>query len=68
MNDAEYVRTTYGVPAKRGGRVTVDGRPGVITGFRHGKLRVRFVGLRYAIPAHPTWRVEYLDAPAAPTG
>lgn len=58
---AEYVRATYGVPAKRGGRVTVDGRPGVITSFKAGKIRVRFDGLRYSMPAHPTWRVHYLD-------
>jgi hypothetical protein len=61
--EAEYVRTTYGVPAKRGMRVTVDGRPGVITSFRQGKLRVRFDGMRFSIPAHPTWRVDYDTGP-----
>jgi hypothetical protein len=59
MNQAEYVRTTYGVPAKRGMRVTVDGVPGVITSFRDGKIRVRFDGRRHSVPAHPTWRADY---------
>lgn len=57
---AEYVRRTYGVPAKRGGRVIVDGHKGVITSFRDGALRVRFDGETRSVPAHPTWRVQYL--------
>jgi hypothetical protein len=56
---AEYVRRYYRVPAKRGMRVTVDGKPGTIIGFRHQYLRVRFDGDKHALNAHPTWRVEY---------
>lgn len=57
---AEYVRRWYKVPAKRGVRVVVDGKPGVITGFHNQYLRVRFDGNKYADPCHPTWRVTYL--------
>lgn len=57
---AEYVRRTYGVPAKRGGRVIVDGREGVITSFRGAVLMVRLDGEARPVPAHPTWRVQYM--------
>lgn len=56
-----YVRSQYGVPAKRGMRVTVDGRSGTITSADHA-LRVRFDGERHPVSAHPTWRVEYHSA------
>jgi len=58
---AEWIREYYGVPAYRGDRVSVDGQLGVITAFKDGKIRVRFDGLRYSLPVHPTWRVRYLD-------
>ena len=47
----KWVREYYGVPAKRGMRVRVDGRPGVITSATH-HIFVRLY-------CHPTWRVEY---------
>ena len=60
----EYVRKTYGVPAKRGGRVLYTGdhsgaRYGTITGASH-RIRVRFDGFKFSLPLHPTWMVEYL--------
>ncbi|TMR13794.1 hypothetical protein ETD86_29965 [Nonomuraea turkmeniaca] len=59
--NAEYVRIYYGVPAYRGDRVVVDGRPGRIVGFDAG-LRVRFDDQpRHVEPCHPTWRVVYVD-------
>lgn len=57
---ADYVRRYYGVPAKRGIRVVVDGRPGVVAGFSGQYLRVRFDDWRWPLLVHPTWRVEYL--------
>jgi hypothetical protein len=55
-----YVRDHYGVPAWPGRRVVVDGNPGVIVGGQDARLLVRFAdGQR--LPAHPTWRVEYVD-------
>lgn len=66
----EYVRKTYGVPAKRGGRVIAkDGMgrttTGTITGARSGYLRIRLDGWGYSQNYHPT-TVEYL--PATPEG
>ncbi|MEU4229454.1 hypothetical protein AB0F17_34600 [Nonomuraea sp. NPDC026600] len=59
---AEYVRLYYGVPAYRGDRVVVDGRPGRIVGFRDARLRVRFDEQpRLVAPCHPTWRAVYVD-------
>lgn len=65
----DYVRRIYGVPAKRGGRVTytgaVDGRPlrGTITSADH-RLRVRLDGDNHSSSFHPTWELTYDDAPA----
>jgi hypothetical protein len=62
-----YVRKAYGVPAKRGGRIsyTGDGRSelGTITGARGGHLRVRLDGIKHTMPFHPTWKIEYLGDP-----
>ncbi|MGN6245151.1 MAG: hypothetical protein ACTHQ3_15975 [Motilibacteraceae bacterium] len=55
---AEYVRQQYGVDFKRGDRITVDGRPGVIVSFPGQYLGVRFDGEAFTTVAHPTWRVE----------
>jgi len=54
-----YIRRSYAVPAKRGMRVAVDGRAGVIVGARYAYLRIRFDDDRSIGVAHPTWRVEY---------
>lgn len=47
------------MPAKRGMRVTVNGRPGVITSFPEQYIAVRFDGNTHAALCHPTWRVIY---------
>jgi hypothetical protein len=57
-----YVRDYYGVPAKRGMRVEIDGKGGVITGFDGAHLRVRLDGEKHSVNAHPTWRVTYEGA------
>lgn len=54
-----YIRSAYNVPAKRGMRVTIDGRSGVITGSCQAYLRVRFDGEKSSRFCHPTWRVVY---------
>lgn len=59
MSSGDYVRSHYKVPAHVDGRVTVDGRPGVITGFQAARLLVRFDGESESVPVHPTWRVTY---------
>lgn len=60
---ADYVRRTYGVNYKRGDRVTVDGRPGVVVSFPGQYLGVRFDGERHTSRAHPTWRVALAPEP-----
>lgn len=56
----EYIRKTYGVPAKRGGRIRYDGKIGVIASAPGAYLRVSFGGKIRTL--HPTWCVEYLEA------
>ncbi|MER6830850.1 hypothetical protein ABT352_32990 [Streptosporangium sp. NPDC000563] len=59
---ADYVRRYYQVPAYRGDRVIVDGKPGRIVGFRGAGLRVRVDEPPHLVLSyHPTWRVEYVD-------
>jgi hypothetical protein len=59
---AAYVRGYYKVPAKRGGRVIADGKPGVIVGFSGQYIRVRLDGEKVARSWHPVWRMEYAEA------
>lgn len=58
---AQYVRTYYRVPAKRGMRITFedDGRQGRIVSFPGARLGVRFDGERATKHLHPTWKVTY---------
>ena len=57
-----YIRRTYGVDARAGLRITMDGRPGVIVRTRKdpAHLRVRFDGHPHICNVHPTWKVEGL--------
>lgn len=59
MNQFDYVRETYGVPAKRGMRVTMNGKPGVITGASGQYVLVRFDGQKNSSRCHPTWEMNY---------
>ena len=55
-----YIREFYKVPAKRGGRVLVNGCwAGTIVGTDGQYLKVRLDGSRVARRYHPTWRVTY---------
>ena len=62
----DYVRSYYGVPARRGMRVTVDGREGVITSGAQHYIRVLLDGDNRPSYCHPTWRVTYHDDPRLP--
>lgn len=66
---AEYIRTYYQVPARRGTRVRYRGgqipQEGTIVGFRDAYLRVRLDGEREIRSYHPTWRIDYLGDPDA---
>lgn len=56
------IRKQRGVPAKRGMKVEVDGKPGVITRAKRGYLMVRFEGWNVSAPCHPRWRFTYIHA------
>lgn len=58
----QYIKDRYHVPAKRGMRVRVDGREGVIASASRGYINVRFNGAKRPQPCHPTWEVEYIGA------
>ena len=53
------IRESRKVPAKRGMRVTMDGKPGRITSGRGGYVMVLFDGERHPQPCHPWWRMTY---------
>lgn len=53
-SEFSYIRRYYGVPAKRGMRVTYQGKPGVITGTSGPHLRVRLDGEKNSLPYHPS--------------
>lgn len=55
----DYIRNYYGVPAKRGGRVTYQGNPGTITGHSGPHLKVRLDGEKHSGIYHPM-DLEYL--------
>lgn len=55
-----YIRKAYGVPARRGARVCVYGRSGVITTSRGAHIRVRYDDCKYSVPCHPTNGVQYI--------
>jgi hypothetical protein len=63
--DAEYIRKTYGVPARRGMRVVYRGGKealeGTIVGFRGAHLRIRLAGENAIHSYHPTWKIDYLE-------
>ncbi len=65
----DYVRETYGVPARRGLRVTTEtGEQGVITSGAGAHVRVRLDGQKHSAPWHPN-SLDYGDGitPAART-
>lgn len=50
----DYIRAFYGVPAKKGLRVTVNGKPGKIISARSARVVVRLDGEKHGRPYHPT--------------
>lgn len=61
----DYIRRTYGVPAKRGMRVEyMSGRDlelmeGTIVGSRGARLRIRLDGAKVTGIYHPTYNLVY---------
>lgn len=58
----QWIRDHYNVPAKRGGRIIFDGKPGRITSMRGGHLMLHLDGdpPNRRVIVHPCWRMEYL--------
>jgi len=55
----EYIRQTYNVPAKFGGRIEYQSKPGTIVGVRGEYLQIRLDGETIINSYHPTWEMEY---------
>ena len=66
----QYIRSQYGVPAQRGGRVIYSGngreQRGTIVGARGGHLKIRLDGARNSLPFHPTWCLVYATTDPQP--
>lgn len=58
-NSLAYIRAFYGVPARVGVHVTIDGKRGMIAGADGGHLRVLLDADASTVYAHPTWNVVY---------
>lgn len=65
-----YVRRTYGVPAKRGGRVLYTGcgerEFGTIRSASGGRLNIQLDGIKHTMPFHPKWELAYVATPGDP--
>lgn len=64
----DWIRKNYNVPATRGGRVKYTGEKtpqlGTICGASGPHLSIRLDGVKHTMPFHPTWKLQYLDAPS----
>lgn len=49
----KFIRSYYGVPAKRGAMIKYEGKRGVITGSRNAYVRARLDGDRSPRSFHP---------------
>jgi len=47
------IRAKFGVPARRGGAVEINGRRGVITGMSGDLVKVKLQGTDAGLPFHP---------------
>lgn len=58
----QWIRDHYNVPARRGGRVVFDGKPGRITSTHAGLLVLHLddTPMSRRSYVHPCWRMEYL--------
>ncbi len=61
-----WIRKTYRVPAKRGGRVKYTGgkqpQYGTIVDANGQYLVIRLDGEAHELSYHPTWEITYLEA------
>ncbi len=68
MNGFAYIRSYYGVPAKKGQRVYYRhaNKYGTIVGTSNAHLRIRLDGEKHIGTYHPTWELDYLDMTMPP--
>lgn len=59
MDQFEYIRTTYNVPAEYGAIILFRGNPHRIVGAENGHLIVNALGSETNLRLHPTWEVDY---------
>lgn len=63
MDDFEYIRKHYNVPAEVGRRVAYTGgdypQDGVITGAKGTYIMVHLKGEPHPVPMHPLWELTY---------
>lgn len=62
-----YIRARYRVPARRGARVELRGKFGVITGSNGDHVQVKFDGEPRSVTAHPA-ELNYVEAGEAADG
>ncbi len=56
----QLIRDTYGVPARRGARITFRGKPAtVIEGTHHLEMRIRVDGEPHGRLVNPRVKIEY---------
>jgi hypothetical protein len=58
----DWIRKTYNVPAKVGGRVKFQGKPGTILGVKNQYLTICLDEEDTKGQYHPMWEMEYLEA------
>lgn len=60
----DWIRKTYNVPARRGGRVIYSGngeaKYGTIRSASGQYLKIQLDGAKSAMRFHPTWELRYL--------
>ncbi len=64
MNEFQYIKDKYKVPAEMNREVIVAGKKGVITKDMGNYIGVNFYDNQTSdpLPCHPTWEVEYLES------
>lgn len=61
VDNLEWHRESYNIPAKKGLHVTVDGIRGIITGASGPHIKVHLEGDKYDRPFHPRDITFYKD-------
>jgi hypothetical protein len=66
VDQFQYIRDYYGVPAYSGVRVNAYGKEGVIVGAEGAYVMIRLDGDKIARPYHPTDGITYKIEGVAP--